>query len=451
MAPMLVVARGLPSVVYPALELARRLSARGHRVAFAGGHEAQANAERLDLRFLQLPPSDLQAFAEGDRGGWVDRLRRLTERRDAAVDALNLRAWLDLLHRERPRLVLLNGEMHEEILATMAAGVPLALLNTFVATWRQPSLPPPHHLIVPGAGIKGRRAVAPVLWALLDWRKRVRRLTARVTEAGCDRVSVLGHAARRFGVDLQSVADVRQWLIPFTYRDVPVLHLHAREFEFVTDIPTNVHVVGPMVLADRNAAADPALDAILDRRRRDPQRRLVLAAFGSTLSADVAFLRRLAGIVETRPGWELVLTLSNRLSADALGSLPDRVHVFNWVPQLRVLDHADVMVTHGGINSIDECVLNGVPALVYCGFQTDMGGATARLVYHGLGLGGDPRDSTADIRARVDRLLQEPSFHMNLERFGRAYRAYREGQVAERAVEHLLASLPPPAWREAAS
>jgi zeaxanthin glucosyltransferase len=445
MAPILVVARGLPSVVYPAMELARRLRTHGHQVVFGGGGESRALAEHLGLRFLGRPDMSLEAFADADPGGWLDRVRRLPERREAAADALNLGAFLEILRRERPSLALINGEMHEEIVAALAGGVPLALLNTFVATWRQPALPPPHHLIVPGAGLKGRRALAPVLWALLDWRKRVRRLKAQVAYAGCDRVSVLRHAARRFGVDLNRVTDVRQWLIPFTYRDVPVLHLHAREFEFDADAPGNVHFVGPMVLDDRAdaAAEDPVLNAILERRRRDPERRLVFAAFGSTLSADLAFLRRLAAVVNTRPNWDLVLSVSRRLKPAALGELPHAVHAFDWVPQLRVLAHADVMVTHGGINSIDECVLNGVPALAYCGFETDMGGTTARLVHHGLGLAGDARDSTAAIRARIDRLLEESAFRANVQRFGEAYRAYRDRQVAERVVEQLLASVPP--------
>ncbi len=51
-----------------------------------------------------------------------------------------------------PDLVLINGEMHEHIIAAWAAGVPLALLNSFVSIWRQPGLPPPH-----ASGTSGRR------------------------------------------------------------------------------------------------------------------------------------------------------------------------------------------------------------------------------------------------------------------------------------------------------
>ena len=89
-----------------------------------------------------------------------------------------------------------------------------------------------------------------------------------------------------------------------------------------------------------------------------------------------------------------------------LGRLPEGAHAFPWVPQLDVLRHADGCVTHGGINTLDECVLNLVPMLVYCGFETDMAGNTGRVVHHGIGLAGD-RDRRHDLlRVRQGHTLR---------------------------------------------
>ena len=182
------------------------------------------------------------------------------------------------------------------------------------------------------------------------------------------------------------------------------------------------------------------LDTILERRRLSPgEGRLVYAAFGSVLSTDLAFLRHLLGVVAERPSWDLVISLSDQIPSADLGPLPERVHAFSWVPQMSVLRHADVMVTHGGISTVDECVLSGVPMLVYCGFETDMGGTTARVVHHGIGIAGDRgRDSTAVIRENIDRLLREPGFQTNLRRLRHQYATYAENRVAERVVESLL-------------
>jgi zeaxanthin glucosyltransferase len=204
--------------------------------------------------------------------------------------------------------------------------------------------------------------------------------------------------------------------------------------------------VGPMILASRPdgplSPADRArLDQLLTAHQASKSRTLIYAGFGSVLSAGLPFLRRVVRIVEGRPSWDLVLSLSGRISAAALGPLPPGVHVFPWVPQLDVLAHADVAITHGGINTVDECVTSGVPMLVYPGGETDMGGTTSRVVYHGLGLAGNPRrDGPAGIRRHVDRLLGNPEYRSTVDRFRVTYGAYAEKRVAERTVEALLAA-----------
>jgi UDP:flavonoid glycosyltransferase YjiC (YdhE family) len=77
--------------------------------------------------------------------------------------------------------------------------------------------------------------------------------------------------------------------------------------------------------------------------------------------------------------------------------------------------------------------------LVYCGFETDMGGSTSRVVYHQLGIAGDrERDSPETIREHLDRLLREPVYAEAVGRMRSAYVARVENRVAERIIESLL-------------
>jgi UDP:flavonoid glycosyltransferase YjiC (YdhE family) len=285
-----------------------------------------------------------------------------------------------------------------------------------------------------------------LLWLALrmrKWRKACSHWAGRI---GCDRLSILRLLARDAGFDLRRDTDDSQWQIPFTYRRLPVLSLHALEFEFPHRPPDRVHYVGPMVLESRidrpmTEEDRDRLDAIFERHRRTPgERKLIYAGFGSVFSTDLAFLQRLIGIVAERPHWDLVISLSDRIPPADLGRLPERVYAFSWIPQLSVLRVADVVVTHGGISTIDECVVSGVPVLVYCGFETDMGGTTARVVHHGIGIAGDRRDDTPVIREHIDRLLDEPFFETNLSRLRHRYAAYVENRVAEQVVESLLRS-----------
>jgi UDP:flavonoid glycosyltransferase YjiC (YdhE family) len=437
----------MTSPLYSSVELGRRLAAAGHQMMFAGPPEVQKLVEHHDLEFMELDPSRYDQYLEADRRmGTLARLTDLRARRERAVESLAVRDFACWVRDSKPDLMLINGEMHEHIIAGASARAPLAILNTFVSIWRQPGLPPPHHFVVPGLGWSGSKAGMTLLWYMLRFRKRFRAVIQSVRDCGCDRLSVLRHLSRESDFDLRREADASQWLIPFTYRHIPVLSLHALEFEFPHRPPQRVHYVGPMVLEsrmDRSMSEEERarLDAIIERRRHGSgERKLIYAAFGSVFSSDLGLIRRLVGAVSERRDWELLISLSDRVAPSDLPSLPERVSAFSWLPQMEVLRHADVMVNHGGINTVDECVITGVPMLIYCGCETDMAGITARVVHHGIGIAGDRRrDDAAEIRARIERLLREPRFEENLERLRRSYEAYADRSVAEAAVERLLA------------
>jgi UDP:flavonoid glycosyltransferase YjiC (YdhE family) len=450
MASVLVVAGEFESTLYPYVELARRLAAAGHRVRVSGPPRVRALVEHHRLEHVLLEPSRYDRFLEADRGTSIlERVVHVRRRRELAAASTAASGFSRAARELAPDLILIDGEMHEHIIAASATGIPIALLNSFVSIWRRPGLPPPHLLVRPGVGWRGTRLAISLAWRVLRWRKRHDAWTQWARRIGCDRLSVLRRLAADAEFDLRRETDTGQWLKPFTYRRLPVLSVHALEYEFPHSPPERVRYLGPMVLDARLDREMPeqaraTLDAILDARRRSPgERTLIYAGFGSAATTDVALVRRLVEAVAERPRWHLVLSLSRRIAAGELGALPDRVHAFSWVPQLEVLKHADVCVTHGGINTVDECVVTGVPMLVYCGFETDMAGNTARVVHHGLGIAGDRgRDQAPTIREHIDRLVAEPSFGENLRRLRERYQTYVEDRVAERAVASLVGTTP---------
>lgn len=446
MARILCVTSGLTGLLYSSLELARRLEADGHDITFASVPDAGSTVRNHGIRFVPIEADAYGRFIATDatRGTWK-RLLTVADRRRRAAQAMGTEQFVTLLRDVTPELVLIDAEMHAHIMAASAAGYRTALLVTFVSIWRRPGLPPPHHLIRPGEGWRGTATGIWLLWLNLRWKKRRVRLAQWIGRLGCDGVSVLRQVARDVGFDFDRAVDARQWLIPFTYREMPALCTHALEFEFPHDPPPHVHYLGPLILAERkdgrvDAATRDRLDAIVERRRSGgPARRLIYAGFGSFFTTDATVVRRLLEAVATRGDWDLVLSLAGRVEAADLGSVPANACLLPWVPQIEVLRDADVAVIHGGINTVDECVLSGVPMLVYCGFETDMGGTTARVAHHGLGLIGDRRrDTSRIIHDRIDRLLNDPRFRRNVERLRAPYLAYRTNHVAERVIASLL-------------
>ena len=445
MAKILCLTSSVPGMLYPGVELARRLDRAGHHLTYASDVAARQIVETQGLDFLPLKPSRYDAFLAADKqAGILSRLRQLRTRREVGVRSLAVGTLRHTLRRLTPDLILIDGERHAHVMVAVGSGLPVVLLNCFVSIWRRPGLPPPHYLVRPGAGWRGAKLGIWLLWQALRLKKWRMAWSHKIRRVGCDRLSLLRQLARENGFDFRRETDANQWLIPFTYRRLPVLSLHAREFEFPHAPPEQAHYVGPMILEKRgdSRVTDEirAELATIFERRRAGQGALIYAGFGSFFSTDLSFLGRLFAAVAQHSDWDLVISLGGRIDRAAIGDLPERVHAFDWLPQLEVLQHADVAVTHGGINTIDECVLSGVPMLVYCGFETDMAGNTSRVVHHGIGIAGDrQRDRTEDIGEQIDRLLREPRFRNRVSRLRESYTAYSEHRVAEQTVDTFLA------------
>jgi MGT family glycosyltransferase len=58
------------------------------------------------------------------------------------------------------------------------------------------------------------------------------------------------------------------------------------------------------------------------------------------------------------------MSIGKAVDPGDLGEIPDNFSVAQFVPQLQILQEADLFITHGGMNSINEAVTFGVPMVV---------------------------------------------------------------------------------------
>lgn len=56
-----------------------------------------------------------------------------------------------------------------------------------------------------------------------------------------------------------------------------------------------------------------------------------------------------------------VILNTGRIRPETLGKIPDNIYAYSFVPQVEVLQHADVFLTHCGMNSVTEAMNCGVP------------------------------------------------------------------------------------------
>ena len=419
------VTNGITSTLHASLELARRLTDRDHDVVFLSHVDVAATVETNGFRFVPLQ-ADREAFDELRAGVAALRGGSIPARVGAAL-RLPVTAWrarertasarelVEQLGAVDPDLLVIDIEAHVAVITAAGMAVPTALTTFLFAVEKRPGVPPIDSWLRPE-----QRAEIRSAWDAVRQRSAAARRRRRWSRRGLvDRFGPVSYAttsgvalravARRRRVDLRRCTDTTQWLRPHGYLHVPVLTTNLREIEFGDGASPNWHYVGPMVDTSRRDARIPGdgdrpWDAVIDRRRSDPGRRLVYCSLGSYWAADTRLLRRIVEVFAQHPDWELVIGLGGRGDPSALEPVPHNVVVLPWAPQVEILASADAAIVHGGSASLNECIVAGVPMLVCSTGHLDQNGVAARVGYHGIGRACDGSSVDTD---RIETLLHE--------------------------------------------
>ncbi|MEO8266087.1 MAG: nucleotide disphospho-sugar-binding domain-containing protein [Ilumatobacteraceae bacterium] len=168
----------------------------------------------------------------------------------------------------------------------------------------------------------------------------------------------------------------------------------------LTQLPTDHRFVGPLV---RDEALPHAMDSWMDRSHGRPQ---VYVALGTFLSHRCDVLAKIAE----------ALRLVGARAAIALGSTPE--HALgpvppDWVvaprlPQVAMLRSADIVIHHGGNNTVQEALASGARQLVLP-FSTDQFANAADLERVGIASVLSPNTTTgADLAHAVAGALVQP-------------------------------------------
>ncbi|QJW91071.1 glycosyltransferase family 1 protein [Spirosoma taeanense] len=249
--------------------------------------------------------------------------------------------------------------------------------------------------------------------AWMSWeRYLMRRSIGRWMRAGVflgkNDLYFVGHWGRKHGVDKRQL-EKRDNALYDIVRGVTSIYMTPQAFEYPWFRPAANEQFLCRPYQRRDVSDNAKFWQQIEPAMRSNDK-LILVALG-TLSADQAdvalgFLRKVVAAVRPLTGIQVVI--ANKLLASELNlDLPAHVHLFSFVPQPELLPHCDLMLTHGGIGSVTECLAAGVPMLVYpLNLTSDQVGNVGRILYHRLGLAGDLRQADeAVIRQQIQTLL----------------------------------------------
>ncbi|BBG05604.1 MULTISPECIES: macrolide family glycosyltransferase [Pseudonocardia] len=201
-----------------------------------------------------------------------------------------------------------------------------------------------------------------------------------------------------------------------------------RAFQYAGETFENFRFVGP-VLGDRAAETEgwtPPEDG----------RPVLLASLGSAYNRRPDLYRTILSATAGR-GWHVVLSIGEVDPAE-LGPLPADVEVHRRVPQVSVLRHATVFVTHAGMGGTMEGLAAGVP-LVALPQMAEQRANADRIAELGLGRALDPATVTADqLWAAVRETAADPGIRERLNRMAGEIAAAGGASAAADEIERAL-------------
>lgn len=153
---------------------------------------------------------------------------------------------------------------------------------------------------------------------------------------------------------------------------------------FAESFPENqFHFIGPSVY-DRREEALPELS-----------KPLIYISIGTILKGAENFFRACVNAFQDA-SVTVILSVGKGFDISKLGSIPKNIIVRNHVPQISVLKQASLFITHGGMNSVSEAMIHGVPMLVIP-FVSDQPVNAEQVVRLCLGKALDHKAITPDL------------------------------------------------------
>ncbi|KAA3664904.1 MAG: hypothetical protein DWQ04_03340 [Chloroflexi bacterium] len=417
MAHIVFMTYGITSYLNTSFAVAAGLRARGHRVTYVSSLDVETAVTTQGFNFMLL--ADEARIRQDPERLQLERLpgRQRYQQRDALIRVgqrqrdyyLESDEWSRMLEVLQPDVLCIDEELPEAIIRLSSHSIPMLLVQYIGDTRYRPGLPPASSHLVPDGSLQSRVKIQ-VEWLKL-WAKRgLTHLLAPLFYAGTDRRSIIRALAKQVGFDYGRAA-FHHWF-PMTFPDIPTLILAAPVFDFAPPPQVDGAYVGPMVWSDRVDAVDEGTSAAVE-----------------------AFLQRVVAAFRQRPEWDLVLASGVETAVSHFEPIPENVLVCERVPQLRLLEQADVVLTHGGIGTINECITYGVPMITYSTGKMEQNGSAARVEFHEMGLRSAIDDTPAEaIAAQIAHVLSNPHYRANVTKMQALYQQYH---AENRAVEHI--------------
>jgi zeaxanthin glucosyltransferase len=408
----------IPSHFLSTFPLAKELNKKGYRITYASTMAYKDIIEEEGFEFInfryaeEYRISSLKAFVGVLlQSMFSSNFIRLRYREFYALEILGIE---NLYNVVRPELIFIDEHLSAYYLGFFNYKTRVIFLNTKLSTRKKNGIPPLDSSYIPSNSIFSNLVCEFKWWKHLLNRKYLNLLT-KLAFLGYDDVFFYKRVCKkRFKQDWKRLITERASFY-YVIEDKPTLILAPQSIEYSLNKPLEMeyYLNLPITRDETKYFTNDYLE--LRNNFKDMligKRKLIYCGFGMINSIDyekvLLLLNKIIRSVRTQKDWIVVISTSG--VSYPVEPISDNTYVFKYIPQLDILKYCNLMITHGGLTSIKECLQYKVPMLVYpINTNGDTNGNAARVFKNGFGLRGSiTRDTPEMISKKVSQLLLNP-------------------------------------------
>ncbi|MGZ4969985.1 MAG: glycosyltransferase [Methylobacter sp.] len=408
--------------VNASLKTARELKSIGHQVCFLGLSRCEKFVRPNGFDFIPLfekwfPKDDQGVIGETPLSFWqqISRAKQYTNHIKTFIAALVAgedKEFFKVIGELKPDMIIVVATHYDSFIWGMLAykaGIKTMYLHDTLCGQQSIKVPPITTDIIPDDSIMSRFKIA------LEWKKFL--LVRFIKEFFYS--SVLG---TKLGASYGVVKLCKHYQYPLRLIDTstdmlaPKLKLTEivlcpKEFDFPGAERIGRYYVGASIDLDRE-------QSVFSWERIDVNKPLIYCALGSleclNIQDRIIFFQVVIDTAKQYKEWCWIIAIGEQLDVKQFNEMPSNIVLVNRAPQLSILKKADIMITHGGTNTIKECIWFGVPMIVFP-LEFDHYGNAARVVYQGLGLKGNIKKLNVSILTfMIEQIYKNPYYRIQI-------------------------------------
>jgi zeaxanthin glucosyltransferase len=408
-----------PSHYHASFSYAQKLKAQGNEICYVGTPQLEDTVLKEGFGFVrwyytsEYKIQTFKAFFGVFLKSLADKTFFAVRKKDYSKNIEDVRS---LILETNADEIFLDEHLSEYYLYFQDLKVNTSILCTKISSRKSAGIPPMDSYFIP-SNSKFSNLFCEFLWQIKNLKDYVKEIIHKVAFFGQDECSFLNQYCLTEGIDLKSTLDNKNYFYPSIIGIERVI-LGARSFDYPwrTVLPTERYELYQINRNEEKYKTSIYLEFLSELEKPvNRNKYLLYFSFGTVTYEDEnrvkLLLNKIIDIVNQRTDLLLIISKSNYTHEPVMH---DRIYTFQYLPQLHLLSYCDLMITHGGHNSIKECIQKGVKMLVFPHMENnDQPGNAARVQFGGHGLKGNlEKDSVDTIATKIDELLSNTKLEL---------------------------------------